>query len=144
MTQEEPDDIKAYSGHRYWSLDEIAMVQPGLARIMPEIGRRAGILIHAARASNWELAHFQLKEIRELMELGAMTRPKYQFDLEEFNEKNLAALEKAILANDLPTIEDEFAVAVKQANAYHEKHNKKFLVWKTPESPPPDMDLTPR
>jgi hypothetical protein len=141
---ENSEEIRGYSGHRYWSLDELAMVQPGLARIMPDIGRRAGLLIHAARAENWPLAKFQIDEIRELMELGSLTRPKYQFDLEEFIEKNLGELEKAVKSQDLAKFEEEFAVAVRQANAYHDKHNKKFLVWKTPDTPPPDMDLTPR
>jgi hypothetical protein len=138
------NEITGYSGHRHWTMDELAMVQPGLARIMPEVGRRAGILIHAARAKNWPLAHFQLKEIRELMELGSLTRPKYQFDLDEFMEQNLAVIEKAILAEDGAKVEEEFTKAIEQANAYHEKYDKNFLVWKTPDQPPADLDLTPR
>lgn len=144
MTNEEDNEIRAFSGHRHWSLDELASVQPGLARIMPDIGRRAWTLIYAARAGNWELAHFQLKEIRELMDLGGFTRPKYAADLEEFSEQNLGALEKAIKAQNLEVVESEFRRGIQQANAYHEKHNKGFLVWRTPDAPPPDMDLTPK
>ena len=32
---------------------------------------------------------------------------------------------------------------VDAANAYHELYDKSFLRWKIPDSPPPDLDLTP-
>ena len=44
-------------------------LQPGLARIMPEVGDRTWKLYYAAQAENWPLAAFQAKEIRGLMDL---------------------------------------------------------------------------
>ena len=32
---------------------------------------------------------------------------------------------------------------IESANAYHEEYDKGFLRWKLPDSPPPDLDLTP-
>jgi RNA:NAD 2'-phosphotransferase (TPT1/KptA family) len=52
-------------------IDAIAAVQPGLARIMPEIGTRTWKLYYAAKARNWENAMYQWKETKGLFELGA-------------------------------------------------------------------------
>src|SRR5207237_1055627 len=65
-------------------LEELTGLQPGLARLMPEIGARFWKAHYAARAQNWPLASWQLREMRKLMRLGTVTRPKYTDDLEEF------------------------------------------------------------
>lgn len=137
-------EITGYSGHRHMTLDEIAALQPGLGKIMPDIGIRAWKLYYAAKASNWPLANFQLKEIRELMEFGAFTRPKYEGDLEEFITEKMSAMDKAIKAQNFEAFHTAFEDAISQANAYHEKHDKGFLRWKLPDQPPLDLDITPR
>ena len=77
-------DVTVWSGHREMSLEDVAVIQPGLGRLMPEIGARTWKLYYAAKAANWPLAKFQLKEIRGLMELAAFTRPKYEENLNQF------------------------------------------------------------
>ncbi len=144
MADETTTEITGYSGHRHMSLDEIAAIQPGLARIMPDIGIRTWKMYYAAKASNWPLANFQLKEIKELMEFGQFTRPKYEGDLEEFMTQQLAVLERAIRAQDFEAFHAGFQAAIEQANAYHEKHDKAFLRWKLPDMPPLDLDVNPR
>lgn len=140
----EGSEITGYSGHKHMSLDEIATIQPGLARIMPDIGIRTWKMYYAAQANNWTLANFQLKEIKELMELGMFTRPKYEADLEEFINEKMSGMEKAIKAEDFSAFDSAFQEAVSQANAYHEKHDKGFLRWKLPDMPPLDLDVNPR
>lgn len=140
----EGSELTGYSGHRHMSLDELATIQPGLARIMPEIGIRTWKMYYAAKSNNWTLANFQMKEITELMELGMFTRPKYEGDLEEFINEKMSALGKAIQAEDFGTFDAAFQEAISQANAYHEKHDKSFLRWKLPDIPPLDLDITPR
>ena len=44
--------MRFFGGKRDMSLDELAMVQPGLARIMPEIGARTWKLYYAVKAAN--------------------------------------------------------------------------------------------
>ena len=144
MADQSGAEITGYSGHRNMSLDEIATVQPGLARIMPDIGIRTWKMYYAAKANNWVLANFQMKEIAELMELGMFTRPKYEGDLEEFINEKLKAIGRAIAAEDFTAFQAAFDEAVSQANAYHEKHNKGYLRWKLPEIPPLDLDVNPR
>jgi inorganic triphosphatase YgiF len=137
-------DLKVWTGHREITLEEIAIIQPGLGRIMPQIGQRVWKLFYAAKAGNWVLANFQLKEVRELMELGAFTRPKYEQNLEQFLTENWAPLEDAIKKEDFALFEERFHEAVKAANNYHELQDKGFIVWKLPDDPPPDLDLTPK
>lgn len=125
-------------------IEDIAAMQPGLARLMPDVGVRVWKLYYAAQAKNWPLARFQLKEAKKLMELGAITRPKYEENLGKFIEENVKPMMAAIEAGDLAKFNEEFDKAVEQANAYHELYDKPFLRWKVPSQPPPDLDMTPR
>jgi len=137
-------DVTVWSGHREISLEEIAMIQPGLGRIMPDIGNRTWKLYYAAKANNWPLTKFQAKEIRGLMELCIVTRPKYEENLTQFLAENWKPLEEAIAKEDLAAVEAAFHKAVEAANAYHELRDKPYIRWKLPDAPPPDLDLTPR
>jgi hypothetical protein len=143
VTQTEAD-LSGHSGHRDISLDELAIIQPGLARIMPEVGARMWKCYYAAKAENWVLANFQLKEAKGLMELGAFTRPKYAEHLETFMNDDLGKVVKAIAAKDFAAFDQAFREAVAAGNAYHDQWDKGFIVWKIPDMPPPDLDLTPR
>ena len=137
-------DVAVWSGHREMTLEDIAVIQPGLGRIMPEIGARTWKLYYAAKAGNWPLAKFQAKEIRGLMELGTFTRPKYEDNLNQFLDENWKPLEDAVAREDFAAVESAFHKAVEAANAYHELRDKPYIRWKLPDSPPPDLDLTPR
>jgi hypothetical protein len=78
------------------------------------------------------------------MELGALTRPKYEENLGKFIEEHVKPMMDAIEAEDFEKFDAAFKVAIEQANAYHELYDKPFLRWKVPDQPPPDLDLTPR
>ena len=137
-------DVTVWSGHREMSLEDVAVIQPGLGRLMPEIGARTWKLYYAAKAANWPLAKFQLKEIRGLMELAAFTRPKYEENLNQFLAEKWKPLEDALAREDFRAFDTLFHEAIEAANAYHELRDKPYSRWKLPESPPPDLDLTPR
>jgi hypothetical protein len=124
--------------------EDLAAMQPGLARLMPDIGNRVWKLYYAAQAKNWPLAKFQLKEAKKLMELGALTRPKYEENLGKFIAEQVEPMMAAIETEDLEKFNREFEKSVEQANAYHELYEKPFLRWKVPSQPPLDLDLTPR
>ncbi len=133
-----------WSGHRDLTLEDLARIQPGLGRIMPEIGARTWKLYYAAQAQNWPLAEFQAKEIAGLMELGAFTRPKHAEALNQYLEKNWKPLQDAVHNKDWPAFEAAFHKAIKAANAYHDLKGKPYIVWQLPDAPPPDLDLRPR
>jgi hypothetical protein len=136
--------LTVWTGHRQMSLEDVVTIQPGLGRIMPEIGARTWKLYYAAKAENWPLATFEAKEIKGLMELGGFTRPKHEEALNQFLEENWKPLQDAINKKDLAAFEDAFRKAVEAANAYHEMKDKPYIVWKLPDAPPPDLDLRPR
>jgi hypothetical protein len=129
---------------RDMAIDEIATIQPGLGRIMPEIGARTWKLYYAGKAGNWPNALYQWKEAKKLFELGAFTRPKHEAALEEYLRDDWAPIGKAIEQKDMAAFLAAMAKAVDSANAWHEKKDKPYIRWKIPSEPPPDLDLTPR
>jgi hypothetical protein len=137
-------ELTVWTGHREMSIEDVATIQPGLGRIMPEIGARTWKLYYAAKAENWPLATFQAKEIKGLMELGAFTRPKHEEALNQYMEENWKPLQDAVNKKDFKAFEEAFNKAIEMANAYHELKDKPYIVWKLPDTPPPDLDLRPR
>ena len=126
------------------TIDELAIIQPGLARIMPEVGNRTWKLFYAAKAGNWENAIWQWKETRGLFELAGFVRPKHEDALNEYVEKDWSKLEAPLKAKDFPAFEKAFNDAIVSANAWHDQKDKPFIKWKLPDFPPPDLDFTPR
>ncbi len=148
MTDEDLEaKIKAmtfWSGKNSMSIEDLATVQPGLARIMPEIGARTWKLFYAAKLGNWPMAKFQYKEIKGLFELGAFMRPKHEEAINQYLAENWKPLEAAIEKKDFAAFEQAFHASIDAANAYHELKEKPYIYWKLPDAPPPDMDLRPR
>ena len=132
------------TGKSHLSLEELGHVQPGMARIMPEVGARIWKCFYAGKAKNKPLARFQLKEAVNLMEIGVLLRPKYTDNMYKFIEEQVEVVKQAIDSEDWDKFEAAFNEMVDHANAYHELYDKPYLRWKIPEMPPPDMDMTPR
>jgi hypothetical protein len=143
MATEETTQPMGWNGKRYLSMDDLALIQPGLARLMPDIGQRYWKLYYAAKAGNWVMAKFQLGEISTLMELGMVTRPRYEENLEKFIKEDLGSIKEAIEAKDWTKVEEAFDQGVRNANDYHKTYDKEYIVWKLPDYPPPDLDMTP-
>lgn len=148
MTDEELEAkvraMKFWSGKNSMSIEDMATVQPGLARLMPEVGMRTWKLYYAAKERNWPMAKFQCKEIAALLELGAFMRPKHEEALNEFLAANWKPVEAAIGSQDFGAFEKAFHDAIDAANAYHDAKDKPYIRWKLPDHPPPDLDLRPR
>ncbi len=123
-------------------LSDLGHLLPGMAEIMPLIGERIWKCYYAGEARNKRLAKFQLSEAVNLMEKGAILRPKYAEDMEVFISEKVGAVRKCIESEDWDGFGPAFADMVESANGYHEKYDKAFLRWKVPEQPPPDLDMT--
>jgi hypothetical protein len=132
------------TGKGSFELGNLGLVLPGMAEIMPLIGARIWKCWYAGKAHNKPLAAFQLKEAVGLMEKGAFLRPKYAENMDKFIAGEVAAVKRAIDTQDWEQFEVAFAAMVDAANAYHEVYDKAFLRWKVPDTPPPDLDFTPR
>lgn len=131
------------TGKSELTLDELGHIQPGLARIMPEIGSRIWKCYYAGKAQNQPLARFQLKEAVNLMEMGAFVRPKYDENMHKFIAEDLEQVKQAIESSDWDKFETAFQNMIEQANSYHALYDKPWLRWKVPDEPPPDLDMRP-
>ncbi|MCE2390641.1 MAG: hypothetical protein J4G09_04080 [Proteobacteria bacterium] len=133
-----------FNGKKDVSIDEIALIQPGLARIMPEIADRTWKLYYTAKEGCWDYAIYQWKEAKKLFELGALVRPKHEEAIEEYLRDDWSKLEGPLRDQDFASFDKHFAEAIDSANAWHEQKDKGYIKWKLPDYPPPDLDLTHR
>ncbi len=133
-----------YSGHAYFTIDDIAAMLPGPARLMHEVGIRWWKVYYAAQAENWPLAEYEVKEIEELIDTCIITRPKYTQWMEPFIKDDLGAVMGTIKKKDWEGFQTAFHDATKNANDYHKAADKPLIVWKLPDSSPPDMEMAPQ
>ena len=140
MSSDHDHEIKIKGGS--FDLSDLGHLMPGMAEIMPLVGARIWKCYYAGKAHNRTLAAFQLKEAVNLMEKGAILRPKYSEDMDQFIGGIVATISRCIQDEDWNGFETAFTTMIEEANAYHEKYDKSFLRWKMPDEPPPDLDLT--
>jgi hypothetical protein len=123
------------------SLDQIAEIQPGMARLMVEVSDRFWILYYAAKAGNWEMARHEFGELRKALQMAGVTRPKYAESLEGFTNEKLMPILTAVRANDWPAFETAFHDAAGAANEMHGEFGYQYIVWQLPDTPPPHLKL---
>lgn len=133
LAQDVKRDIK--SGSVEQRLDSIAAIQPGLGTIMMEYGNRFISTHFAAQAGNWGLAAYQLKEAREIQEVGEITRPKHKKQLKKFENAYLVPLEKAIKAEDQSLFNKRFAKALAGCNECHALTRHPYIQVVVPDKP---------
>ncbi len=136
--------VRATTKQGTLTVDEIAAMQPGGARLMDEVAHRVWVLYYAAKAGNWELAHYMERESEKTLEFLAKTRPKYAADLETFVREELGPIVRAVDAKDWGAFEAAFRHMVDVSDVYHAKYNKGFLRFRLPDRPPEWFDLSPR
>jgi hypothetical protein len=130
-----------HNGKRELTIDELARMQPGMDRLMAEVGPRLHRCVFAARAGNWPLAAYFAKSAAKQLALCAQSRPKYQPEMSEYLRDDFAPVTAAIKAQDLATFEAAWTVMVDRANVLHGFFGKPYIGWQTPTSPPEDLDL---
>ena len=136
--------VRATTKHGSLSVDEIAEMQPGLARLMVELSQRFWVLAYAGRAGNWELARYMAWEVEKLLGTMAVARPKYREDLDAFATAHLHAIARAIEAKDSDAFASAMARAVEASDVYHAKYRKGFIRFRIPDRPPDWFDLAAR
>lgn len=129
--------------HGELTLDQIAEIQPGLGRLMPEVSNHYWIMFYAARGGNWALARHCLGQIRALFRIGAVTRPRMRPYLEAFDKDYLGPIETAIRNQDLPAFEEAYRRGIQGANETHAAVGHPEIVWQLPPTPPQHLYLGP-
>ncbi|HEV8063701.1 MAG TPA: hypothetical protein VGP46_02665 [Acidimicrobiales bacterium] len=133
----------ADNGKAELSLDTLAAIQPGMARLMVEVSDRMWKCYHAGKARNRPLARYELSEATKIMKTSAVVRPKYNESMGKFIAEEIAALRAVIEAEDWSRFEAVYEEVVVATNRYHVEFDKGFLVWKVPAEPPRDLDMRP-
>src|ERR1041384_1498407 len=104
--QDHDHEIKIKGGS--FDLSDLGMLLPGMAEIMPLVGGRIWKCYYAGKAGNKVLARFQLAEAVNLMEKGAILRPKYAEDMDKFVEGIVATVRTCIESEDWDGFEKAF------------------------------------
>ena len=136
------DHIIVNNGKRDLTLTELARMQPGMDRLMAEVGPRLHRCYHAARAGNWPLAAYFSKSAVKQLAMSAVSRPKYEPEMTAYLADDYAPVTQAIKAQDLAAFDAAWTHMVDRANVLHGFFGKPYIGWKTPEQPPDDLDLT--
>ncbi len=130
------------NGKRDLTIDELAATQPGLDRLMAELGPRMHRLYFAAAAGNWRLADYFYKSVVKQLKLCAFSRPKYEAQILAYLADDCEPVRVAIRARDGLTFETAYAAMVRRANDYHDDWGKPYIHWVCPVTPPADLDLS--
>lgn len=139
MSEEKKTTIKTKHGEL--SLEQLAEVQPGLARLMKEVGERYHILYYAGKGGNWQLAQHELNSVMSLFRAASTLRPKYAEDLDTFNRDYFAPIAEAIKTKDWKSFETSYNRSVEGSNVYHEKRGYDYIRFVLPKNPPEFYDL---
>ncbi len=142
MTADSEHTHVVNNGKRDLTLDELALMQPGMDRLMAEVGTRTHRLYHAARAGNWRLAEYFYRSIVKQLRLCATSRPKYADEMAVYLDRDCLPVRDAIKAADGAAFEAAYQRMVDRANELHGVFGKPWIRWVTPPTPPEDLDLT--
>jgi len=122
---------------------------PGIEQFMNVIQTEHAKLWFAAQAKNWELADYQLGEIKEIMGDVQELYPKFKdLPLADMLDKvittEIADLEKAIGKKDAKAFAAGFTKLSDACNSCHQATGMGFVVIKTPSQPAFfNQDFTP-
>ncbi len=134
----------AHTKHGDLTLDQIADMQPGMARLMLEVSERYWIIWYAARAENWELAHHEFRELRKTNQIAAQVRPKYKEPLADYDAEYLKPLDEALRARNWKAFAAAYCRGIEGANDAHRRFGYPYIEWQLPDTPPPHLRLASR
>ena len=129
-------------GNTEQKLKTLADIQPGLGTVMIEYSHRYTTAYYAAKGGNWGLADYQIKEAREIQEVGEATRPGRAPALKAFEENYLKPLQAAIKAKNFPKFAKAFKAGTEGCNACHKGQGFPFIKYVLPKATTAPLSLT--
>jgi hypothetical protein len=124
-------------------LKTLAELQPGLGTVMIEYSTRYSTMYYAAKGGNWGMADYQLKEMREIQEVGENTRPARAPMLKSFESSFLDQLAVAIKAKDWKKFKSTFEATTDGCNGCHTANGFAFVKYQLPKSSPSPTSVKP-
>ena len=137
------DRVVGRTKHGVLRVDDLAEIAPGMAELMDAFARRYWTLYYAAKGGNWELARYEWREGRKLLEASTNTRPKYADDVRAFLAGPYVIVGAALDAGDWASVERSYHAAIRESDRYREKWAKPFIRFRLPARPPDGLDLGP-
>jgi hypothetical protein len=137
------EELVGRTKHGEMTLDQLASIQPGMARLMGELAHRYSLMVHACRGGNWALGHHELKEARATFRIAAITRPKYRAELEAFDREFLTPVETAIASRDLEAFMMAVQKSIAASDEVHRRLGYPFVRYRLPSQAPDYLDLGP-
>ena len=138
------DEIVLSNGKRTLTLSELGSVQPGMDRLMHEIGQRSWRLYYASVGENWPLADYFARTLGKLLSVSAFVRPRYAEAMAHFLDESYGPVKEAIACRDRDAFVAAWEIMVVKVNQWHADFGFDYIVWQTPTEPPPDLDVRPR
>ena len=130
------------NGKRELTIDELALMQPGMDRLMAEVGTRTHRLYYAAQARNWRLAEYFYRSIVKQLRLSATSRPKYAEEMTRYLDEDCLPVRDAIKNGDLAAFDAAYERLIDRANELHGVFGKPWIRWVTPATAPEEFDFT--
>jgi hypothetical protein len=131
-----------HNGKRDLTIDELASMQPGMDRLMAEVGTRTHRLYYAAQAGNWRLAEYFYRSIVKQLRLCASSRPKYAEEMDTFLGEDSPPVRDAIKAGDGAAFDAAYTRWIARANELHGVFGKPWIRWQTPRTAPEEFDFS--
>ena len=116
-------------------------VAPGLGEFMTTIQLHAGKLWFAAQAANWDLAKYELDELKETMEAAkGLNEEKNGVNisnvLDSVLQTQVADLEKTLESKSQTEFKKSYDETLSACNGYHTEAGYKFIHIVRPTAPP--------
>jgi hypothetical protein len=114
---------------------------PGLGEYMTTIQLHAGKLWFAAKASNWELAQYELDELKETMEAAKALNAekngvKISGVLDSVLQTQVVELDKSIKSKSQTEFQKSYDETLSACNGCHTEASYKFIHIVRPTAPP--------
>jgi hypothetical protein len=132
-------DVKGKTPHGEMTVDQIAEMQPGMARVMKEVGERYTLTYYAAKGGNWKLAAYHLNQLRGAFKVAKVTRPKFAEDLTAYDKDYLQPIFKAIHDKSWEEFEAAFRNGERGSDIYHDKRGVSYIRYTLPEQIPSNV-----
>lgn len=98
---------------------QLTAIQPALGTVMIEYSRRMAATYFAEQAGNWDMAKYQVLEMREIQKVGETTRPARAAALKGFETSFLDPLSTAIDNKDTGAFTTAYNNAINGCNSCH-------------------------
>jgi hypothetical protein len=135
--------VKAKTPYGEMTIDQLADLQPGMAKVMKEVGERFTLTYYAAKGGNWKLAAYHLNQLRGAFKIAKVTRPKFAEDLAAFDKDYLQPIFKAIHDQSWEGFEAAFRNGEKGSDFYHDKRSVSYIRYTLPGHVPSNLHQGP-